>query len=736
MRSVLYVEVDVPFCTLTYSVAPCEAALGVTGEKKCFNTRETCQDVENFSPAPLTLRFAEASADLDPTIDAIPSLEGVSITPALVEPGVSLGQRESVVARFSDHPHSDAGLDKYLVDRAYNPFDQGTFWGKFRARHRSLKGQALRVIYGEPGQALADMTTRNYIIEDLTGPSGDTFSIIAKDALKLADGDRAQAPAISNGELAGDLETGTGSLTLSPTGIGDLEYPAAGKVAIGGKEIVSFTRSGDVMTITRAQSNTDATEHDAGELVQLVLEYVSESPADIIYDLLTTYAPGFDAAWIPLASWQQELETWIGRLYSAEIAEPTPVRQLVSELIEQVGLVLWQDVIEQQTNLTALRPVSQTASIYDLDRIWADSFSATEQPKKRVSQVWTYFGLLNPLSRLDDPQNFTSAVATIDPEGTEDFYDEQPAIKKIFSRWIDSGNRPAASRLNELILARYSKPPRRFSWSIGRADETPELGRGARIREYHLQDDQGAAVTAPTQVTSVRPRYDRFDVSGEEMLFTGDITGDKIVIIDTDGFDINLRDLYDQFYAEPQVYDEVVFVIELGVKVGGKLGGMNTDDSLPASVRGRSITVGDWPAGVSVTLTVIGGAHGKGGDGGDEEGARADGGVGGTAIYTRAPIAIDNQGTIRGGGGGGGGASEGAGGGGAGYVPGTSGSGGALGTVDAGGVGGEGAGAGGDPGQPGEDGAIGSGGAAGYAIDGISFVTWITEGDVVGPQVN
>jgi hypothetical protein len=43
-----FVEIELPVCTLTYGESPCTAALGVTGDKKCFNTRKTCQDIANY----------------------------------------------------------------------------------------------------------------------------------------------------------------------------------------------------------------------------------------------------------------------------------------------------------------------------------------------------------------------------------------------------------------------------------------------------------------------------------------------------------------------------------------------------------------------------------------------------------------------------------------------------------------------------------------------------------------
>jgi hypothetical protein len=95
--------------------------------------------------------------------------------------GSSLGTRASLTIIFRDHPHSDTGPggDKYLASRSYDPFSQGTFWGKFRARQPFLRGQALRWITGtgRPDD-LADMETRHFIIDRPTGrrPMANTRS--------------------------------------------------------------------------------------------------------------------------------------------------------------------------------------------------------------------------------------------------------------------------------------------------------------------------------------------------------------------------------------------------------------------------------------------------------------------------------------------------------------------------------------------------------------------------------
>jgi hypothetical protein len=560
---VTVVEIDVPRCQLTYGVAPCAAVLGTTGDRKCFNSRATCQDLANYDPASYTLRFVRPSADVE-AFDAIPSLAGVSVTPQVINPGVDLGQRESVSLSFVDHPDSDALFDKYIADRGYNPYNRGTFWGRFRARFPTLKGRALRVYRGESGQALADMRVWHYVIDSTAGPAQGKFAIVAKDALKLADGDTAQAPQINTGTLLAPLAAGATSATLSPAGIGNLEYPASGKCSIGGNEVCEFTRADDVLTLVRGQSNTEDKNHDEDELVQVGLIFDAQRPSDILYDLFTIYTD-IDPAWLPLADWQAEVDTFLGRLFGAEIYDPTDVKKLANELIEQCGLVIWTDTETQRVELRVLRPVSSTVSVIDTTRMVLGSYKAQEQPSKRVSEVWTYFGLVNPLAKLDDRNNYRSAAVDFDHLADDA---EPVAIKKIFSRWIQLFNRSAAERLNSLQIARYSKAPRKFSFELWRTDPAaPAIGTGTRLEHFELQDDTGADTIAPAQVISYEFGDDTTALQAEEMLFAADVEG-KSVTIDVDAFNVNLRDLYDEFYTPPAQYEAITFRVLAGVTVG------------------------------------------------------------------------------------------------------------------------------------------------------------------------
>jgi hypothetical protein len=752
-----YVEIDVDYCSLTYGVAPCTASIPATGAIKCFNSIATCQDRPHFTNAPVTLRFAIPTDYLPPAIDCIPSIKSIAFEPAVISLGKDLGQRATLTVSFDDHRHSDtgAGGDKYLADRGYDPYARGTFWGKFAARQPFVRGRPLRWITGNTDQALAAMETRHYIIDSFSGPDNNgVFKLIAKDALKLADGDRALAPATSEGFLNSAITNTQTSFTLQPVGIG-ASYPASGLVAIGGSEICSFTRSGDVFTVTRGQEGTAANSHNGQDRVQLVLKYAAVSPELIIQDLLVNYA-AVPTAYIPIADWSTEITAHLNRVYTAVIAQPTSVNTLVSELIEQAGLSMWWNDRDQEIGLLVLRGLIYSNYFFNEQNMIADTLAIEEQPDKRLSQVHTYFGQINPLTSLTDKANYRSVSVITDAQKEADY--GSPAIKEIFSRWIPQLGRTIADRLGNILIGRFKDPPRKIAFSFLRNSTTAEivLANGYQVEAWPLQDATGAKETVNVQVTRLRPNPDMIQAETEEVLFTApaeDLTT-RNIIVDANNYNLNLRTAHDQMYPAPSSGITVIFTINAGVNVGSATG-------FPA------IDAGDWPAGVTVIVHVVGRIQGLGGNGGTGVGAGTAGQV---AFYTRAAIklSVPASGQIWGGGGGGGGGYyvDGGGtsyywggGGGAGYNPGAGGptSGGAgstpgaNGTTEAGGAGFGYAGAGGGPGAAGAYGnpAVlqGAGGAPGAAIDGVSFVTAGTwngttftpgalAGSILGPQIN
>ena len=593
MKALTFIEIDVDYCSLTYGTAPCTASLGVTGADRCYNTIATCQARAAFANAPVTLRFAiDTMALPESGIEALPYLTSVNYTPPTISLGKDLGTRSSVTANFMDRPHADtgAGFDKYLSLRAYNDaFDRGTFFGKFATRQKYIKGRPFRLIQGYLGQAIADMETRHFIIEDFTGPDRQgNYSITAKDALKLADGDRAQAPALSLGYLSSDITNVATSATLLPTGVGNASYPASGYVSIGGKEICSFTRSGDVLTLTRAQFNTTAQAHRAEDRAQLCIYYNGDSPADVIYDLLTTYAD-VPTAYIPLTDWQDEIDNYYNRQITALLADPTSVKDLVAEIIEQVGLAIWWDDEVELIHLQVLQEATNISYEYNEENILEGSLQIKEQPEKRISQVWNYYGQINPLKSISDIDNYRSTLATVDAQSQADY--GQAAIKKIYSRWIPELAQVVASRVNALQIGRFVNPPRRISLSIFRTPSgevpVPQFGEFYRIKGKPIQDASGLESSLVAQVTRINPHADRVDVELEESTWTiiqAEDLSKRTLTVTSDTNNINLRTAHDQVYPDIEDGDEVQLVIQSGAKVGSTL------------TTTYSVDIGTWPS--------------------------------------------------------------------------------------------------------------------------------------------
>lgn len=757
----------------TTLASKCVAALGTTGEHKCFNTRVSCQDPENYSLGSLTLNVCDSKTPLPRDKYYFPSLVSIDTNPSSLNSSSrreksALGVRASMTMTAQDHPHTDRYLDPYAEERlsgaaqndgiGYDPYERSTMWAKWRVRNPYYFGRPARTIMGVSTLPdLSNLVTRNYVIEKVTGPdSNGKFQITAKDPLKLLDDERAQAPTQSLGELLADIDAVTTSATLAPAGIGNLKYAASGTVAIG-KEVIDFTRSGDTLTFPdRGMYGSIASEHSNGDTVQECLVISSLNVSDIVHFLITTYS-GLNPAYLPKADWDAEIDTYIPGLYSTIITKPTGLKTLIGELEEEAGFSVWWDDITQTIPMAAVKqPSAYALTISDADII-GGSLKIEDMPDARISQVWTAFGVLNPAEGLGDENNYRSTAVSIDTlAGSEQQY-AQEAVVRIYSRWIGQLNKGAAVALNDRLLSRFRDPPKLISFDLNvKYGDLIKIGGSHRINSRKLPTLTGENANTPIRILSAEPVGDSIKYRTEEIKF---FSPPNLLVrdlyIDISGArDYNLREQHDQYNSPPTGVETVNLYIESGAIVG----------SADLNALG-SLVIGDWPAGTVINVEFLSGATmiGAGGFGGYGGyaffGATAGGpgAQGGTALYTRRPINLKlNSDKIQGGGGGGGGGGKGTnsagdpnngggGGNGAGDVgnlkhtnpnntrygadstP-TSGGVGATGQVFGGSYGGDG-GTGGAPDTAGAAGlagtasAGGAGGAAGVAIDGVSYIT-------------
>jgi hypothetical protein len=707
-----------------------------------------------------TYRFCENVSPLPLGFDGVPTLETIRTAPAEIDLSGGIGVRAKLSVTISEH------MDYSFYGTVTNPV---RFWSRWRAENPYYLGRSIRAYSGyivDGAFDPANFQQRNYITEGFT-QTGKGVSITGKDVLKLASDDRAQAPRESNGLLIIDILDTTTTITLQPSGVGS-EYPASGFARLG-DEVVSFTRSGDVFTLTRGQFNTVATEHSQDDVFQLCLRYDGQEVDNIIYDLLVNYA-NVDPAFIDTAAWQAEESNAFTTTYSTLITEPTGVKTLLKELGESAPHYLYWDERVNQIRFVAIKqpPESAYGIRYD-SSILEGSFAVKDMQDMRISTVIVNFGLFDPTKDLDESSNYRQTYVREDTDSVNNY--GQRAIKTINSRWINNDNKTAAVLASARTGRRFAEAPRKVQFQVDAKDAEVWTGDDIQLTSDIIEQAGGGFATLPYQIISVQETRNYSYVALEHTYgasVPGDddaedpnvrliyINGEQDQLRDDLGNTRTLRELYDDVYPADFVSThDIRFIFEPSCVAG------SSDAAFPA------INTGSFAGLITPPLLDVRGVVvGKGGDGATVDGVAGNGGV---AINMTNPLRIDNSGVIGGGGGGGGyartatpgGECAGAGGGGAGYTNGLAGGGtfatGAdpltvlpqngtntsLGSGSNATVGGvePGAAIGGNGGALGQDGVAGfdgnvansAGGTGGAAINqNGNAITWINAGDVQG----
>ena len=662
-----YVELDLDFCANVFGTAPCTAT--GTGDAKCFNTFISCQDQTNFSNTVKTYRFCSTSGGKVPVgLDAIPCLVGINVTPAVIDAGKGLGLRASCEITLRDFPHSDIRIDPYVDGRTYIPINQGSFFGKFKARNPYYNGRVMRVYSGyledDGSFDISNFEKRTYFLDGFDGiDANGIVKITAKDILKLAGDDRSVCPKPSVGKINADINNSATTATLTPTGVGALDYPASGYIRIG-SEVCSFTRSSDALTIVRGLKGTSATEHKLGDTVQLCKDYVGQTVQDIVYDLLVNFC-GVDAGYINMTDWDAEQTAYLTRLYSALLTAPTGVSKLLTELCEQVGILLFWDEVNEELILKSVRPNSVSETVTDLTadyHLLADSLKLKDLNDERVNETWIYYGLIDFTKNLEEESNYKLLYvgANVSDQSTNKNRDIR--IKKIFSRWITETASNAATELAQKYLERYAVAPIEANFNLDAKDGSLALADFVRINSRQHQDFYGNNQDLLLQIVKRKEALvgTTWAFTARQFAFSSNANPDRIVDIAVDTWDLDLKAAHDDIYSPASAGDIVIVTIKAGVLVSA------STTSLYALTNPSS-----WAAGVIVRLVIESGAivAGRGGDGGRggyayTEGTSPtvvyygdgeDGEKGGSALHAQYPLSIENNGSIFVGGGGGGG---------------------------------------------------------------------------------
>jgi hypothetical protein len=671
------IEIDLDYCNNEFGDSNCQASLSET-INKCFNTFGTCGAPDNYDPGTYTYRFCTDQSDTPRDNIYYPFINSASVSPGKINPigadksTTTLGKRLVLSVDMSDNPGTDRYFDKYQDQRisgiaqldgvGYDPFERSTFWRKFKARNPHYKNRVIRYIsaYIEDG-VLFDSVTQYFVLTNISdSDSSGRVRIEAKDILYLAQREKALAPSPSSGYLSASITAGAGSLTLSPSGIGDEEYSASGYCRVDG-EVMSFTRASDVLTITRAQFNTTAAAHDSNAAVQECLYFNAQLPYQILTTLLEDYAE-IDSSYLDTAQWYEESVTLdnLPTAYTALITEPMSVEKLLNEMTEQMYFYIWFNSRSGVVKIRAVRPINED----DLQEINYDeniinkSLSINEDAGKLLTRVVVNYAMIDPTKNLDEITNFSATEVNVNLEAeTENEYRDSKT-KIINSRWINSGGGGAALELAQRYIYRLSKPLRTFRFALDAKDRDFWLSDFLKIRSPFVVDTVGNELPVDAHIIQSQESETGsiFTYTAEEYVYQVPEGDGTIFLIRTGSGtvgneNINLRAWYDaQFPATPPTAsDVIVFIIEENVYA----------NATTTAERAIEVLSTDFPVGCDVSLIIKNSAlvigRGGAGGGGGSGGVGSAGQAGGTALYTRFPIKITNEGVIGGGGGGGGG---------------------------------------------------------------------------------
>jgi len=535
------VEIDMDFCTLTYGTGACTAVLGTSGDRKCYNTFQTCQATSAFSKGTLTLRFISPTASIPkngnvyfPALSSVSTFSNsVNIAGSIPEYGL-LGKRGKVTVDLVDFPYHDRYVDKYQAERitgdaqvdegGYDPETRGTFFTKFKARFPNYAGRALRVIDGYvDGGILTTTQTRNFIITEMSGPGGrNKVRFTAKDILTLAEKKSAVAPKPSGGECLADVAVDATEFTLTPEGIGDQDYPTSG-FGVLKSEVISFTRSGDVVTIVnRALFNTETKEVKAGTAFQLAIRYENSRVDDLIEDLLTNYTD-IDPTFFPTADWATEVGTWANTLsLSTVITEPTPVAGLLGEL-SSLGVSLWWDDVAQEIKLKLNSPPDLISIQTLTDDNNIKSIEQEDKDDDRLTQIHFYLQQDNPTEPVTDKSNYDQIRVIIDTESESENLYNGARIREVFCRWLnDSSSQSYAATSSRRLLNRLVLAPKRYRIVLDAKDISLGLGDVFKIKSRVVTDETGKEIETVLQVVqkSETKSGHEFEVIAQAFPFT------------------------------------------------------------------------------------------------------------------------------------------------------------------------------------------------------------------------
>jgi hypothetical protein len=429
-----------------------------------------------------------------PTLPAIPCVVSASLGGEEVKIGQGLGYFGQASIELIDFMDDDRrSEDPFASDASRSGLDPnaGTYFGKLLARNPYWTGRTIRIMEGWTTDgvfSIADAITHTFFIRDVQGPSDGRLKISAVGPLQQISLEEQEIPSPSTGVLLSDIDAVVTTATLADAAIAG-DYAATGMARIG-DEVVEFTRSGAVLTIARGQLGTVANSHKAGDAVQECLVYSGVNVIDIIYDILAS--AGVEASLMDLVGWQEEGRRYLAAYdFSAVLGTPTKAIDLVRELLEASGLILWWDDLQSLIRLKSIRTSLSAIAT------WTDNLHLIDRPaiksdiSQRISRTDVLMDLRSPIL---DPRNASSYRARLIgiEIGAEAIKHGKSQLKLLPSRWIQSTRLDIAERTSYQTTSFLRNGRKTIDLKVAAKDASAKIGDCVAVKSRDLVDRTGA----------------------------------------------------------------------------------------------------------------------------------------------------------------------------------------------------------------------------------------------------
>lgn len=326
------------------------------------------------------------------------------------------------------------------------------------------------------------------------------------------------ASAFEVSALSITVGSGRGAQYADPATSGKAEY-----IRIG-SEIIRYTvKSSDTLSWPdasyRAQFGSTRADHSASQSVQQCRAYIDRTIEQVITALITE--SGIAAGYIS-GDLATECAAWYGPQFNitACLSAPEQVSKLLSEILKQIGAVMWWSPQTQKIEFKAVMP-SLTTPVEWTDE--ANLIHGGTQIKNmdnlRITQAAIDYALRDATTSLSEPRNFErgEVVKSSTAESANEYGDVRPQVTA--SRWfgIINGNAMWAVLARD-ALRRYDAP-KQITVKIDPKDYTLPIGALVDIKTHKHVGADGQQLAVRCMITQMLDRGAHLEIQARSTNF-------------------------------------------------------------------------------------------------------------------------------------------------------------------------------------------------------------------------